>query len=152
MGLTFYDPRLKDPDCRSSDCRAETGEEVRLHKVPGWLSKTVRAAFKGEYRRQYCPDSPSLVQHCIRLCSDDCEHWLDHWGTAKIGGRDCFVAEPYGLSERSIRSIMRFCEKCGLEFRVSATSFWFPTRTVRVIIFPPGNLMSDYELPVKCRS
>ena len=112
--------------------------EVKLHKIPTWLSVRLRA-----YRRanELSQVPLSMLVQTIGLVSDD--RWLDHWGACVSGPFVCchkhkvlnFVSEPYDFGSETARSVDRFCERLGnMEWHVSSNTWWYPGSTVRITI------------------
>jgi hypothetical protein len=64
--------------------------------------------------------------------------WVDHAGRAMVHGAECFVSEPYGLTEEKTRNLVAVTGELGLKFSIDAASFHYPGRTIRVVIWPPG--------------
>jgi hypothetical protein len=52
----------------------------------------------------------------------------------KDGKPYCFVSQPYGLSHRTLREILAYCEANGFEVEIDAQPSWhFPGRVLTVI-------------------
>ena len=94
--------------------KAEVGSLVILGKSPVWLKNHV-SNNEWDYGRK---------------------PWLDHWGEADYHGRPVLVSEPYDLPSDKVEALLAFCRKHHLEFEITATSYWYPTRTLRIIIYP----------------
>jgi len=108
--------------------------EVKLHKLPSWLAKRLRA-----YRKTHALVSVPSSMLLETLSSAD--RWLDHWGTSNVGPFSCchkalnFVSEPYDFGAKTAQAIDQFCDALGaLEWHVSSNTWWYPGRTVRVTI------------------
>ena len=53
-------------------------------------------------------------------------------------GQEYFIAEPYDLEARTIENLQEFCREFDLDFHISATSYHFPTQTLRITVWPKG--------------
>jgi hypothetical protein len=60
--------------------------------------------------------------------------WMDHMKYTRDGK---VVSEPYALDYEKVKKLIDFCEKAGLTFIITGDSYHFPTRTLRIIIYPP---------------
>lgn len=58
--------------------------------------------------------------------------WFDHY--AKSG--DALVVEPYDLDDDSLRDLLSFADRYGLNVAISAVSSHYPTRTLAVFLEP----------------
>jgi hypothetical protein len=119
-------------------------QEVKQGKVPGWLSKKVRAYCK---RHELCTrgSAGELVREVLydvqKSLGVEPYTILDHWGTS-VGGpyvccneaSKCFVTEPYGFDFGKAQVLEAFCAILGLEWHVSSNTWWNPGATVRITI------------------
>lgn len=78
---------------------------VRRHHVPGWFRRRLMQRFGAP------SDAPrtgrEVLLHAIVVVVDKIKanngghfsdsHWLDNWGSSRIDGAVCFVAEPHML-------------------------------------------------------
>lgn len=69
--------------------------------------------------------------------------WVDHIGRAKPSEFACchdhkevFISETYNFGFDDAYEVERFCQKHNLVWHVSANSWHFPGRTIRIIIHP----------------
>jgi hypothetical protein len=74
-----------------------------------------------------CPDTRARPCDSPRLPgSDHISEWVKDGKTAKI------VSQPYRLSYDDLKELIAFCEAKGLKAEISAQSWHFPGRTLRV--------------------
>jgi hypothetical protein len=64
--------------------------------------------------------------------------WLDHAGWAELHGKVRLVSEPYGLDASDVTQLLDFVNRCDLNFDIHGTSYHYPTRTIRIEIYPKG--------------
>lgn len=105
--------------------------KVKLHDVPTWLKKRLRAYRK---RKHLLPLPASLLLE--NTDTGGVHGWLDHFGTVdhpRLG--KVFVSEPYGLTDDGALSLAAYCKVLGLEWYVDANSWWYPGHTVRIVIY-----------------
>ena len=96
--------------------------------MPNWLRKRLLRAFGGRYG-----SSGLAALMAAQQALGDTNGWLDHYGVTTEQGKAVFVSEPYDLMPNGIEGIVRFAKACGCEWYVTADSYWFPGRTVRVV-------------------
>jgi hypothetical protein len=58
--------------------------------------------------------------------------WFDHVGWVD----ECLVAEPYGIGAEGVAAIEKFCAQTGTVYRMSGSSYHYPTATLRIEIYP----------------
>jgi hypothetical protein len=75
-----------------------------------------------------------ILHHAGRAAGS--EDWVDHTGVTTEFGRKVFVAEPYHVTAADLVAIQTIAKECDLEFSVSPHSWWFPTRTWRISLWP----------------
>ena len=102
---------------------------VKLNKYPRWLLRRVRAL--GECHR------PLPIEFIARGQIQTMAVWLDHCGTSDDDSRESFVSEPYRFASLDARELDSFCEALGLTWYLSSNSWWYPGRTVRIVIHEP---------------
>lgn len=75
------------------------------------------------------PSDPFGTGHaCLPPGSDHISLWN------KDGKASLLVSQPYGLAYRTLKEIMAYCEKYGLEVRIDANPCWhFPGQVIGVI-------------------
>ena len=105
---------------------------VRLHHVPNWLRLRILKAFGC---RNGWTNGEDVLQRAVRQTSTSL--WLDHWGSAELKGKRVFISEPYNVTKQTIADIGAFCEPMGLEFYISANSWWLSGWTVRIVTYEP---------------
>lgn len=117
--------RFVDPTIISSGGRL-TAEVASKPKrgLPRWLRQRIR--------RKYPNVSPGTESSVILGL------WLDHYGVVGQDGQEYFIAEPYDLEARTIENLQEFCREFDLDFHISATSYHFPTQTLRITVWPKG--------------
>jgi hypothetical protein len=112
-----------------SPTRVEVASSVRLGHLPAWLKLrlTPHKRRLGAY---------SHFDALMRLTSGS-NNWLDHWGSARNAhGQEQFISEPYPLYREALQEVLRFAELLDLDVTLSATSYHFPTRVVRLTFEP----------------
>ena len=107
--------------------------EVDLHHVPNWFRRRLLKAYGCSDR-----DTAGWAVLCHARDANDWT-WLDHHGSTKWDGQPAFVSEPYGVTAKELQQVADMCERCGLFYRVSANSYWYPGSTIRILIFEPEN-------------
>lgn len=110
---------------------------VRLHHVPNWLRRRI-------LRTLGCRDGltkgPNVLMHAVsRTTKPSASSWLDHWGSSRQNDVTVFVTEPYSVTEGCLQAVGAFCRVLHLEWYVSSNTWWFPGRTVRIVIYEPEN-------------
>lgn len=115
--------RFVDPTIISSGGRlkAEVASKPK-GGLPRWLRRRIRAK---------CSNVPRGTESSVILGL-----WRDHSGVVVKGGQEYFIAEPYDLEARTIENLQEFCRKFDLDFFISATSYHFPTQTLRITVWP----------------
>jgi hypothetical protein len=83
---------------------------LSVGKQPSWFRRIVERDFAGRFN----PD------------------WFDHH--ARTG--ESLVVEPYDLGDESLRDLLSFADRYGLNVSISATSQHYPTRTLAVFLTP----------------
>ena len=79
-------------------------------KLPRWFQTIVARDFSGHFNAE----------------------WYDH--PARDG--DSLLVEPYDLTDESLRDLLAFADRYGLQVSISATSHHYPTRTLAVFLMP----------------
>ena len=104
---------------------------VRSSHVPDWLRRELLKVYG-------CPNRDTagfaVLQHAT---GDALWSWLDHWGSTKIGDKLCFVSEPYDVSIEELSQIDSLARRIGCPWYLSPNSWWYPGRTIRIVIEPP---------------
>lgn len=109
---------------------------VNLHHIPRWFAQCLKP-----YRHRH-DTTLEAFERMRRAVGDS---WLDHWGSTKIVRRSgqqlseetYFVSEPYGLSPQGVRALAELERVTGIRWSVEANSWWYPGRTLRIVIEPP---------------
>ncbi len=109
-------------------------EEVKLHKAPKWfLDALARYAKKTgvESNRRH---RFMLVDEIVSRNLPG--NWLDHWGKMKWLDDEAFVSEPYGFDASDAMKLDHLCSEIvpGTEWILSPNSWWYPGRTIRIIV------------------
>jgi hypothetical protein len=104
--------------------------EVRLHHCPDWLRKVLLKVYGCRHRDT---SAWGVMQHAFADA-----HWLDHWGSSRIGEKLCFVSEPYHVDVASQIQIKAIADRIGCNWYLSANSWWYPSQTIRIVIEPPN--------------
>ena len=47
----------------------------------------------------------------------------------------CLVSEPYHLTMKDVKELIKFCEENGLNFYIDGLSFHYPGHTLRIVIW-----------------
>lgn len=115
---------------------------VRLYHVPNWFLRAIREYFREvKHRPAFGGLTSELALPSMSSRLGDDGHWLDHWGSTVIDGREAFVSEPYAeFSQRKQRAVTRkWAEALRLkhEWRPQKESWWFPGSTYRVVFWRP---------------
>ena len=118
---------------------------VDLHHVPGWF----RLVLLENYGCQHGPTDGSTLLTTLAQTLE--WRWVDHWGSTSYHGVHAFVSEPYGLRAADLGAIAEMCRACNLEYIVSPNSWWYPSHTIRILIFPKTDTLSHgpVEKPAK---
>src|SRR5208282_3867626 len=80
------------------------------------------------------------------ITSIDAWDWLDHWGTAIYAGREHLVSEPYHMNRERLDQLLRFCDELKLKVNIQASGHHYPTKTMRVFVWPKEWSKADYFL------
>lgn len=129
--IRFVNPKITND--RGRELTAEIGSPVWGERLPAWLKRRITV----EARRRI----PGILvsqygrYDLLRLVGAS-DRWLDHWGTTRTWGREIFVSEPYGLTADAVEELLEFCRVLNLGFDFDATSSHFPTRTLRIMMWP----------------
>jgi hypothetical protein len=100
---------------------------VKLWAAPTWFKRAYRKAF-GHCKHTEYGDA------ITRLNQNHGFTWLDHFGESIAGGseRRIFVSEPYSLNARQLAEIDSLAKAIDCRYEISANSWWYPGRTLRV--------------------
>ena len=79
----------------------------------------------------------------------DAWDWLDHWGTVVYGGEEYFVSEPYHMNRDRVDELLRFCTDLNLAFNIQASGHHYPTKTMRIFVWPKDWPHGDHFLQEK---
>jgi hypothetical protein len=129
--MRYLDPRITND--RGRELTAEVGSPVWGERLPAWLRS--RLAAEARCRKPGILVSQYGRYDFLHLVGAS-DRWLDHWGTTGTWGREIFVSEPYGLTDDAVQELLEFCRALKLDFDVDACSFHFPTRTLRILMWP----------------
>ncbi len=122
-GVRFVDPTLVG---ERQTHGAQIGRPVDRHRVPEWfrLRLVETLGVPRSHQSRGC-----LVDWVRNTCGAT---WLDHWGTVSFpNGEEVFVSEPYHLTPVQMQNIAKIAEATGCDVWVTATSSWYPTKTLR---------------------
>jgi len=137
--MKFLDNRLveddRSPTRKTTYLEAFVPPEVKHGRIPQWLKVRLKAAVKaGKLQRV---DAKWGNSYLLNSAIGATEHWFDHWGTVTNDrGQELFVSEPYGLTGGDVEKITKFCKLLDLNFGIDAASYHYPTRCLRVEIYP----------------
>lgn len=114
-------------------CEAEPGSPVERQKIPKWLGKRLLDVFGPTPTGS--KDPYWLLTYWFQ---DHCgsEFWMDHYGTTLIDGQEVLVGEPYGSVDDDHSCLTSFAELLDCDLVVSATSYWYPGKTIRLALVP----------------
>lgn len=131
--MKFADPTLiPDPGEGYRPLLAHVPDAPELHRAPRWLVRRTRGAFpdlRGEPVNGY-----GLVVAAASECGD--AGWIDHAGALREDGAELFVSEPYGLHIERAAALLAFADRVGARVTITASSSWYPTRTLRIVLRP----------------
>lgn len=113
--------------------------EVRPSHVPQWLRQRLVRAFdcRGRNTSGRAVLHCALYQHFRDEFGGSDISWLDHWGSARHPNGVVFVSEPYQVFPRTVALLDSFAKRLGIEWYLSATSWWYPGRTIRIVFYEP---------------
>jgi hypothetical protein len=77
-----------------------------------------------------CPNNGRV--DCDVYCYIPRADHLIEW--VKGGKTVAITSEPYGISGKEAAELYRFCESNGLTYQIDADSFYFPHRTILIVI------------------
>ncbi len=100
---------------------------MKRHKVePREGGHVCEERLKGKKR---CPETASNLIHLGEQlpAADHLSEWKRDGKTAAI------TSQPYGVSYRSLKEMVAYCERNGLEADIEAGSWWFPGSTVLIV-------------------
>lgn len=119
---------------------------LELDTYPEWLRK--RAL---ERRPDYKDAWPNSDADAVSACVEglDVWDWLDHWGTAVYAGKEHLVSEPYHMNRERIDQLLRFCDEFDLAVNIQASGHHYPTKTMRIFVWPKEWEKADYFLQEK---
>lgn len=106
--------------------------EVRLHHVPNWLRRAILKVVPTPARG--CTTGHACLDRALHHTGD--RGWCDHYGSTTLAGKLVFVSEPY-LSLGDLDAARRFADLLGVELSISPLSWWYPSSTTRLILWPP---------------
>tara|TARA_Y100000310_G_scaffold335963_1_gene419300 strand:- start:1217 stop:1627 length:411 start_codon:yes stop_codon:yes gene_type:complete len=136
--MKFLDPRIEckcreAPEHKDHYCQAEVGEDHEQGEIPSWFIKLCK-----EHRPEN-DDMPGDVDAFLRRFPGPTT-WFDHVGSLKEEetGMEVLVVEPYGLTHNSFVEIYEVCKILGITVGIFATSSHYPTKTLRIIFYPPS--------------
>ncbi len=122
-------------------------EMVKTGKIPRWLSKRITAYWKA--RKAKRPSTFSLRDTICdvarRAGLEPRADFLDHYGTTEGGlygccdeAGECFVAEPYDICGLCVQLLDALEVALDVEWHITANSWHFPGRTIRITIHEPS--------------
>src|SRR5262245_34339497 len=104
---------------------------VQRGHVPQWLAVACRRGLGIKSPRNY-------DAFMAAVCRTGGGTWLDHYGsTTHSDGTTAFVSEPYDLTASDFKAINRLCGTIGARWGLSANSWHFPGKTLRITIRQP---------------
>ena len=116
---------------------------LNLEAYPGWLKKRSLER-KPDYKDAW-PNSDADAVSAL-ITSIDAWDWLDHWGTAIYAGREHLISEPYHLNRERLEQLLHFCDEFNLKVNIQASGHHYPTKTMRVFVWPKEWSKADYFL------
>jgi hypothetical protein len=132
--------------CSGEDAELLIPPHVELHEYPGWLRKQALERVP-EYKDAWPNSDSDAVSRLIAKI--DAWDWLDHWGTAIYAGKERLVSEPYHMNRERIDQLLRFCDELNLAFNIQASGHHYPTKTMRIFVWPKGWPSGDHFLQEK---
>lgn len=114
-----------------------------LGAYPGWLRQRALERLP-EYEDSW-PNSDSDAVSAL-VARIDAWDWLDHWGTAVYAGKEHLVSEPYHMNRERIDQLVRFCNELNLAVNIQASGHHYPTKTMRIFVWPKEWTKGDYFL------
>ncbi len=132
--------------CTGEDAELFFPPHVDLGIYPGWLRKMALDR-RPDYRNAWENSDSDAVSALIATI--DAWDWLDHWGTVVYGGDEYLVSEPYHMNRDRVDELLRFCTDLNLAFNFQASGHHYPTKTMRIFVWPKGWPHGDYFLQEK---
>lgn len=109
--------------------------QPELNTFPRWMRPRVTYAVKqGMLPKPFLPlcNGWHAMQHALNHLGGD---WADHCGRiVQDDGTQLLISEPYQLLSDGHEQLEALCWTLGLTYRVDAQSWWFPGRTLRIVI------------------
>ncbi len=104
---------------------------VNSSKFPGWLERILKKHSPTyQLKRSYQARSKAMEELLGRI-------GLDHWGTTKWNGIECFVTEPYGVNQDEVLKLKEKGRKLGFAVVYDPIAFHNPKGGCeRILIFP----------------
>ena len=112
---------------------------LKKGKIPIWFSKKIT-----KFAREHNIDNDlsSVCWYISEQLGINNPWWIDHWGA----GRDdrynntgiCFISEPYGIGTDDLRLLDSLCDSMDISYYISANSYHFPGKTIRIVICEEG--------------
>jgi hypothetical protein len=129
-----FSARLKSkpmlPD-KGSTKNGKTASPVELHKFPRWLERIL----KKEYPDAHLRKDYQSKRRSLEGLFDGIK--LDHWGITEWHQvKHCFVTEPYGVDQDSVRQLKEKGRRLGFAVVYDPIAFHNPGGCERVLIFP----------------
>lgn len=124
-------------------------QEVKLFHIPTWLNKEIKRAFKeelAEYDKEvvqydFLRSAIHIVKKSISISQQGPSHWLDHWGSLKVGMFHHFVSEPYGKMIDYEKEVETFCNRIDCYYSIVKESEWNPPYSYRITLYEPGFIL-----------
>jgi hypothetical protein len=122
-------------------------QTVQRSRAPRWILNRVKAAIKhGDVPRSSTPltSGTTALGHVVDVHGDS---WADHRGTLKWDGYELLVTEPYAaeISGAMFDQLAAAVRVLRAAYLFSATSEWFPGRTIRLFVAESPEVMSRFR-------
>jgi len=114
-------------------CLAEIEARRGAWAAAHGLRESTGAACPRRLARRPCRLRAHGTCACARWWADHATLWLGEAGRPVV-----WLAQPYALGEDAMREVLALCAELGLEAEVTSDSWWYPGRTVALVLRPAG--------------
>jgi hypothetical protein len=112
-------------------CDVPPASPVKLNRLPAWFIQQMHTI---------TDESERVEEVCLlfRIARSTCGSttWLDHIGSTILDGSEVFVSEPYLRPFDDLSCARHIANSLGCELVVSEQSYWFPGKTIRLVLRP----------------